>query len=281
MQKLQKIIYAQKQNASFSDQQLINLIKEYLQVFILKSIYQSKYGKNLSFMGGTCLRICHDLKRYSEDLDFALDQKETDYSFKKLNHIITNSLKYSDFLVDSNIQEDKTVQKSFIRVQEVLHLFGFSNLKSQKIHIKIEVDTKPVMIKKSEVEPFFVTKFNEIYPILKHTDPTLFAGKIVAILNRPYTKGRDFYDLIWYLTHKTEINMEYLNRCFMHYNLNLKFNTPEEVLQYLQKVVNKTDTTKILKDVERFIEDEEEKNWIKNYPALFQQVSKKYLELYK
>ncbi len=35
---------------------------------------------------------------------------------------------------------------------------------------------------------------------LQHHDPaSLLAGKLHAVLQRPYPKGRDYYDLIWYL----------------------------------------------------------------------------------
>ncbi len=36
---------------------------------------------------------------------------------------------------------------------------------------------------------------------LQHHDrASLLAGKLHAILQRPYLKGRDFYDLLWYLS---------------------------------------------------------------------------------
>ncbi len=133
MQNLTKLI-SEARKKSKTDQDILNLIREYLQVMILKAIYQSKYGKSLSFMGGTCLRICYDLKRFSEDLDFALDRKGKKYSFKELSEIIVNFLKNSDFEVDVKVSEDKMVQKAFIRVEKVLHVFGFSPMKSQKIH---------------------------------------------------------------------------------------------------------------------------------------------------
>jgi hypothetical protein len=36
---------------------------------------------------------------------------------------------------------------------------------------------------------------------LQHHDPaSLLAGKLHAVLQRTYPKGRDFYDLLWYLS---------------------------------------------------------------------------------
>ena len=36
--------------------------------------------------------------------------------------------------------------------------------------------------------------------VYHHDRSSLLAGKLHAILQRPYLKGRDLYDLIWYLS---------------------------------------------------------------------------------
>ena len=67
---LEKIIIEEKTKGSL-DSYTLNLLKEYLQVYVLYYIYtNSKYNKNLIFTGGTCLRHFYNLPRLSEDLDF-------------------------------------------------------------------------------------------------------------------------------------------------------------------------------------------------------------------
>ncbi len=276
MQNLTKLI-RDARAGNTTDQQLLNIIREYLQVLILKAIYQSKYGKELSFVGGTCLRICHNLRRYSEDLDFSLDRKTSKYSFKELNEVIAGFLKHNDFEVDLNIQEEKTVQKSFIRISRILHFFGLSPLKSQKLHVKLEIDTNPVRVADKEIETFFVTKFDENFPILKHTDDTLFAGKICAALNRAYTKGRDFYDLMWYLNRGTGINFRYLNKAFIQAGFSKQFKDENDVINKLKEKIKIVDAKDIFKDVSRFLEDFSEEKWVKNYPAAFNQAAERFL----
>ena len=270
MQRLIKLITEAKNNKA-DDNQVLNIIREYLQVLILKAIYQSKYGPALSFMGGTCLRICYDLKRFSEDLDFALDRKIKGYSFRELNNVIISFLKNTDFEADLKVSEDKVVQKSFIHVSKLLHTFGLSPLQSQKIHVKLEVDTRPVKVKNSEVETFFVTKFDEMFPILKHTDETMFAGKICAILNRKYTKGRDFYDLLWYLNRKKSVNLRYLNKVLKQTGSNMQFKNSGEVFGELKRKIEKVEINHIMKDLGRFLEDGSEKMVLKNYIKAFTQ----------
>lgn len=276
MQNLTRIINEAKKNGTNS-QRILNIIREYLQVLILKAIYRSKYGGNLSFMGGTCLRICHDLKRYSEDLDFTLDKKAPKYSFQELNQIIETFLKNTDFEVDSKISEEKIVQKSFIRVGKILHLFGVSGLKSQKIHVKLEVDTNPVKILPANIETFFVTKFNEMFPILKHSDDTLFAGKLCAVFNRQYAKGRDFYDLLWHLNRKEKINLSYLNNAMKQAGIKMKFKDDNDVIKSLRAKISTVNVEDIMKDISRFLEDSTEEAVLKNYHAAFEQAATRYL----
>ncbi|MBU1656533.1 MAG: nucleotidyl transferase AbiEii/AbiGii toxin family protein, partial [Candidatus Omnitrophica bacterium] len=46
------------------------ILREYLQVLILKGLYKNEEGKRFYFTGGTYLRLVCGLKRFSEDLDF-------------------------------------------------------------------------------------------------------------------------------------------------------------------------------------------------------------------
>lgn len=252
-----------------TEQEIINVIREYLQVLVLKLIFQSKYGSSLSFMGGTCLRICYDLKRYSEDLDFSLDAPDDHYRFSSLITLLKKDLQFLGFVVTTNVHEDKTVQKAFLRFSdlgEVLNLKSFR--KRQKLHVKLEVDVRPPRLEKGERESFFINRFQEIFPILKHTLPTLFSGKILAIFNRPYRRGRDYYDLIWYLSRKTPINLSYLNR----QRRGLPFDTESSVFAALRSEIQQMPHALILKDIGSFLEDPREADWIRRYPELFEQL---------
>lgn len=46
------------------------LLREYLQHNILQILFTSDYASRFVFIGGTCLRIMHQNRRFSEDLDF-------------------------------------------------------------------------------------------------------------------------------------------------------------------------------------------------------------------
>lgn len=253
---------------------LLHHAREYLQVIILKAIYHSKFGHTLSFMGGTCLRICYGLKRYSEDMDFALDKKDEGYSFGEIVRRVCGEVEKAGFEVESVIDSEQVVHKSFIKFLNLLYPLGLSHRKGHKLQIKLEVDTNPVPVSDDQLESSFVTKFGEVFPIIKHKDPTLFAGKILAVFDRTYTKGRDFYDLIWFLSRKTEIDLKYLNAGSRSGRL---FASATEVIGEIQRAVGRVDITKVLGDIGRFIEDPTEEAWFKDYPRLFNQLAKEYL----
>jgi len=278
MQTLVKMVeQIRSENPNVTSEELINIVREYLQIIILKSIYQSKFGRDISFMGGTCLRICYDLKRYSEDLDFTLDRKTAGYNFRSLNQLIQKDFSLRNIKLDLNISEDKTVQKVFIKVIDLLEPLGLSRIKNQRLHIKIEVDTNPVDIKYGGRETFFVSKYNEIFPIIKQDMETLFAGKVLAILCRPYRKGRDFYDLIWYLNREAKINLAYLNEGLKIAGYPKDFSNEKVLFAAIEKIVLELEPDFILKDVGRFLEDPKEEVWLKQYKEVFSQLKDKRL----
>lgn len=259
-----------------SDLLLANRIREYLQVAILKAIYQSKFSGALAFMGGTALRICYDCKRFSEDLDFALDRPTKGYAFPALIRIVRAGFSAQGYAVEVKAAEEKTVQKAFVKFAKVLHPLGLSHREGQKIHIKVEVDTRPIPVADRQLESFFVTKFGEIFPILKHRLETTFAGKLLAILNRPYAKGRDYYDLIWYLARKTPLDLAYLNDGLRSLGV-APFPDPATALRQVASAIAETRPEIILKDIGRFLEDPTEAQWLRNYEAVLRQLVRQYL----
>lgn len=257
------------QRPKITEQEIFNIAREYLQTLILKLIYQSKFGAALSFMGGTALRICYDLKRYSEDLDFALDDPKVHYRFSALTELLQKELRLLGFDVSSKTQEEKIVQKAFFGFSGLTESLGLRHFrKEQKLHIKIEVDVRPTPLEGGDRESFFVTRFQEIFPILKHTLPTLFAGKTLAVLQRAYTRGRDYYDLIWYLSRKTELNLGYLNRTLK----DRSFATELEVFEAVREKVKAVDLKIVLGDLNRFLDDPRETEWLSRYREVFEQL---------
>jgi hypothetical protein len=78
---------------------------------------------------------------------------------------------------------------------------------SQKIGIKLEFDLHPPPGADFSVQ---VVSSPALMAVGLHDLPSLMAGKLHAVLARSYTKGRDWYDLLWYLGKRVEPNIGFL-----------------------------------------------------------------------
>lgn len=189
----------------------IHIVREYLQARILQSLQRAGSMQALAFHGGTCLRILYDIPRYSEDLDFALEIHPETYDFRAYLQRIVHDLSAEAYMVDIKLNEKRIVDKAFVRFRGLLHELGLSGHETEVIAIKIEVDTKP-----PSQAGLLTTPLHKHVPLhLHHHDPaTLFSGKLHAVLQREYLKGRDIYDLWWYLSQADwpEPNLAHLNQ---------------------------------------------------------------------
>lgn len=270
MQRLRELI---RPSGLAPEPQRWNLCREYLQVLALKSIYSLPTSKSLLFQGGTCLRLCHQIKRWSEDLDFSWSERPRQGAFRALHEAVRTDLSRRGFETSGSLSEEKVVQKAFVRVGGLAQEFGFSMPKDQKLSIKIEIDRRPP--RGGGEETFFVNRFGEIFPIRKFDLPTLFAGKALAILLRPYDRGRDYYDLVWFLSQKVEGNLRYLASGMRQ--AKPRGRAPgswDTVLDAIAKKVESVDPAVLTKDMRPFLEDPADLRWLENYVQVFRQLRK-------
>ena len=174
-----------------------NVMREYLQARILGSLQAAGAMIPLAFHGGTALRFLYAIPRYSEDLDFALEGDRTRYDLRSYLEAIRGELSVEGYLVELKISDQKTVHGAFIRFPGLPYELGLSAQRGQVIAVKIEVDTAP------PVGAGLATTVIRRYVTLQlqhHDRSSLLAGKLHAILQRRYLKGRDVYDLLWYLS---------------------------------------------------------------------------------
>ncbi|NGX48474.1 MAG: hypothetical protein K940chlam5_00059 [Candidatus Anoxychlamydiales bacterium] len=194
-------------------QEEINAFKEICQEIVLSGLARSDFFKIGAFQGGTCLRILYGLKRFSEDLDFILLKPQK--SFQWSLFLKTIALELESFGLEFEIIDRSDVenvikkaflkQNSFGKILKLKHDFLPSDRKS--IKIKLEIDVNP---------PLGSTYSNHYldypYPfsILAQDLPSLFASKCHCLLCRKYIKGRDWFDFIWYISKKAQINYDLL-----------------------------------------------------------------------
>ena len=154
----------------------------------------------LAFQGGTALRFLYSIRRYSEDLDFALERSDRGYDFQSYLRAIRSDLTHEGYNVEIKANEQRVVHSAFVRFPGLLHELSLSPHPNEILSIKIEVDTNPPA--GAVLETTLVRRHATLR--LQHHDPaSLLAGKLHAILQRPYPKGRDLYDLVWYLSDRS------------------------------------------------------------------------------
>jgi hypothetical protein len=175
----------------------LNILREYLQAFALRSLHESLAFRGLSFVGGTALRFAYDLPRFSLDLDFSLEDDQH-YEPEKWLGKLRRDLGYAGFDAEvSPLRDRRTVNGAWVKVAGILPEAGLAAMPNQKLWIKLEIDTNPprgaVTVREVVNRHFMIA--------LRHHDlPSLMAGKIHALCTRRYPKGRDWYDLLWYRT---------------------------------------------------------------------------------
>lgn len=173
-----------------------NVAREYLQARLLGSLQRSGAMIPLAFQGGTALRFLHGLKRYSEDLDFSLERPGGGYHLPAYLGRVRSDLEREAYTVEIKLSDRRPVHAALVGFPGLPAELKLSAHAAEKLAIKIEVDTRPPAGAGLETT---VVRRHVVLQIQHHDGASLLAGKLHAVLARPFAKGRDLYDLVWYL----------------------------------------------------------------------------------
>lgn len=174
-----------------------NLTREYLQALVLQSLQRTGAMTTLAFHGGTALRFLYSLPRYSEDLDFALERSSKAYDFRSYLQVIRKDMEAQGYVITLKVNDQKTVHSAFILFSGLLYELKLTPHQDETLAVKLEVDTNPPVGAALETS---LIRRHILLNLQHHDRASLLAGKLHAILQRPYLKGRDLYDLVWYLS---------------------------------------------------------------------------------
>jgi len=236
------------------------ILKEYIQYQMLDILFNSVYKEKISFIGGTCLRIVYNNQRFSEDLDFdnfGLTEEEFVAMTDKLAMEL-EKLGYRVKLDDKGKDKRLNAFRRNITFPGLLYEQKISGHKEQKFLIKVESQAHNFAY---APEKKLINKFN-FYTIISCTPLSiLLSMKICTIFNRK--KGRDFYDLL-FLAKKAKPDYSYINH-------KLGINSPGEVEKLFMEECKKVDFRLKQKDVEKFLFNKSETNWILNFLYIIEQ----------
>ncbi len=204
-----------------------NSLKEVLQEIALCGLAKSGFFKIAAFYGGTSLRIFRDLSRFSEDLDFTLIKNIDNFDFDYYLSFVKKEFDSMDINCDIYSKQknlDTTVESRYIRfnLKELIHdnypKFEDKIINNELLTIKIEVEKTIIDGGKTEIKLLTYPSFAQVQTF---TIETLFASKLIAILNRNWKniiKGRDYYDYLFYIHNNVKVNMTFLKNGLKKFN---------------------------------------------------------------
>jgi predicted nucleotidyltransferase component of viral defense system len=260
----------------YEDSKIRIVLKEYIQDILLYILYNNSQTSTLIFYGGSSLRKIYDLDRFSEDLDF---ENPDGIDLNIISEVIPEYFKEIGMTdVECKVQESKNITRITVKFPIVKEI-GLSGYSNEKLHVKVEVNNALTGIYPTEITSKMLRSYSVI---LRHYDiSTLFACKIVACLDRVYVKGkkkinikgRDFYDLIWFINNTNvlpnedkllDVNKEY---------------TVENVFNLLDEKIVQIKSSDLLEDLRDLLEDGEYiVKWCDNFQDIYSSSKKRYFD---
>lgn len=202
-------------NINLSDMTKRLLIKDHLITYILDYIYHHPRYRKLVFYGGTCAEIVYGLPRLSEDIDLENSAKIAIDEFgNDLETYLRKKFKLEN--LDVYVQKGEGgIHRATMRIPRVLYSAKLAPTENEKLHVKVEMSNH-VQVFQIETTP--IVRGGKVMTIVHFDKSSLMAGKMIACMERVFkkgvtsamVKGRDWYDLWWYLSQRVVPNEEKL-----------------------------------------------------------------------
>ncbi len=251
-----------------NENDVLAAMREIMQEIALAGLSRTDFYERAAFYGGTALRIFYGLDRFSEDLDFSLLIPDAEFSLEPyFDAMITefNALGITVSIKEKDKKEKTAIESAFLKSETVwkeLVLEGIVQQSkvviSSSIKIKIEVDRNPPLGFETE-EKLLIRPFS--FYVKCFSLSSLFAGKIHALLFRKWknrVKGRDWYDLEWYIKKGVPINLDhFLLRAKDSGDWQEETITPEQIMVLLKEKIKTVSFDNIKDDIVRFVKDDE------------------------
>lgn len=251
-----------------SDYDRVNALKDILQEITLCGLSRAGFFRKAAFYGGTALRIFYGLDRFSEDLDFSLMEKDEAFDLSRWFASIENEAAAYGLNLSVEMKKkakDTAIKSAFLKGNTREHLLLFYDDKginggisgNEAIKIKFEIDTRP------PAGASFEKKYRLLptpYEVNMYDEPSLFAGKLHAVICRNWknrVKGRDLYDYVFYMSKGAHVNLPHLRARLIDSGFITENDACEleDVKKMLMNKFNTIDYKQAREDVIPFIKD--------------------------
>ena len=229
-----------------------NAIYEITQQVVLAGLHRGGFFDRAAFYGGTCLRLFHQLPRFSEDMDFSLLAPDEHFLFENYFQPIIDEFDNLGRKVEIKKKDKKTfgrVDSAFLKDNTDVYNVAFQTEKTVKV--KIEVDTQPPLKFQTE-QKALTLPYTFMVRCFQLSD--LFAGKMHALAFRNWktrVKGRDWYDFEWYVRWRVPLDFAHLQERIREFN-GIEM-TREDFMAVLKERLATTNIEDVKLDVRRFM----------------------------
>jgi predicted nucleotidyltransferase component of viral defense system len=191
---------------------------ELFQLILLQHLYARPESSSLIFQGGSAIRWCHNSERFSEDLDFVthLERPALERLMKGIEGAVARE----------SIAHFGPGRLTFTprgeRDEGVVWRLAFEpqNMRD-RIMVKIEcerlregaaVASEPRVLGMQTAVSYLIARGEFRIPrpnsvLLVETLEEILSDKVRALLERPYLKGRDIYD-VWHLRDRLGVSLD-------------------------------------------------------------------------
>lgn len=236
-----------------------NLLKESLQFYVLNFIYSSQAWKNLIFTGGTCLRRCYGLPRLSEDIDFNIEEKNLDFKTfsDNIDTYFSKKLQFRDLNINF-----KPKNQTFYLKFPILSQLGFITPSESNI-LFLRIDFSFNLSKEFATESNLISGHDFSFLVRNYDLSTLFANKIMALLERKFKKGghqkepfkgRDVFDIVWFIQKSRESGGKLKPNLKRIKDLT-EIKTTKELREKLITKIEKIEPKALIEDLKPFFSD--------------------------
>ena len=237
----------------------VNIQHEVMQKIALAGLARGGFFEKAAFYGGTCLHLMHGMRRFSEDMDFSLLKPDLGFRFEDYFPAVVEEFRLAGKEVEIKMKhkgQPSAIESAFLKESSDVYDIGFTTEKRLKVKIEVDIDPPPKfateMATMASPRTFWVRSY-----VL----PDLFAGKVSAALFRKWknrVKGRDWYDVAWYIAKRVPLNLEHLVERAKESEPGADVSTPEKVVAAFDAKIDALDFDNAKADVVQYVMDTSE-----------------------
>ena len=245
-----------KKNPNVSE---ANVLHEVMQQIALAGLSRGGFFEKAAFYGGTCLHLLHDMRRFSEDMDFSLLEPDLGFRFEDYFPAVVEEFKMAGKDVEIKMKhkgQPSAIESAFLKESSDVFDIGFTTEKRLKVKVEVDIDPPPKFTTEMKLLEMPRKCWVRSYDL-----PGLYAGKVSAALFRKWknrVKGRDWYDVMWYIQNRVELDLAHLIERAKESEPTADVSTREKLLAAFDARIDTIDFENAKEDVLPYLKDPKE-----------------------